>query len=153
MIVNPNSWVVNTPLVHCQICRRYIQIKSLPCINFMYCMFDRNWSLFLVTNKSIEYIYWDWIGRIFSSLNSCRQEVFLFEFIITLIILFWILKMTSLQDEFPIKPFYRIIGVLLKMQGCEGVNLYSHVRACPFQLSSGFYPFPCQSPTGSRIWY
>ena len=41
-------------MVYCQVCCKYVQIKSLPCIDFMYLWVkDRNWSLFLVTNKSI----------------------------------------------------------------------------------------------------
>ena len=38
------------------------------------------------------------------------------------------------------------MGVLLKIQDCEEVHLYSHVTACLFQLSSGLYLFSCQSP-------
>jgi hypothetical protein len=72
--------------------------KSKVCLVLIVCTceLDINWPLFLVTNKNIESIYWNWTCRIFNSLNSCRQEVFLPEFIIILIILFWILNMSSL---------------------------------------------------------
>ena len=36
MIVNLNSWVIDTFFVYCQVCCRYVQIKSFPCIDFMY---------------------------------------------------------------------------------------------------------------------
>ena len=36
MIVNLNSWVIDAFLVFCQVCCRYVQIQSLPCIDFMY---------------------------------------------------------------------------------------------------------------------
>ena len=82
--------------------------KSKVCLVLILCTceLNRNWSLFLVTNKSIEYIYWDRIGRMFKSLNSCRQEAFLLEFIIILIILFWILMYTWLVPH-----LYKINGM------------------------------------------
>ena len=56
MIVNLNSWVIDTLLVHCQVCCRYVQIRSLPCIDFMY-LWVRQKLVFIFSNKSIEYIY------------------------------------------------------------------------------------------------
>jgi len=34
MILNLDSLVINTFLVYCQVCCRYIQIRSLPCSNW-----------------------------------------------------------------------------------------------------------------------
>jgi len=65
------------------------------------CELRENWSLFLVINKSIEYMYCDWNGRIFKLLNSSLQGAFLFEFMIILINLFWILNILLLSVEFP----------------------------------------------------
>ena len=53
---------------------------------------DRNWFLFLIINNSKENIYSDCSSKIFSSLNNSQQESLLPETVITLIILFWILK-------------------------------------------------------------
>jgi len=47
MIVNLNSGVINALLLKCQVCCRYVQIRSLPCVDFMY-WWVRNWSLFFV---------------------------------------------------------------------------------------------------------
>jgi len=46
-------------------------------------------------------MYCDWSGRIFKLLNSPLQWVFLFEFMIILINLFWILNISLLSVEFP----------------------------------------------------
>jgi len=73
------------------------------CLVLIACMYElrENWSLFLVINKSIEYMYCDWSGRIFKLLNSSLQGAFLFEFMIILINLFWILNISLLSVEFP----------------------------------------------------
>jgi len=65
------------------------------------CELRENWSLFLVINKSIGYMYCDWSGRIFKFLNSSLQGTFLFEFVIILINLFWILNISLLSLESP----------------------------------------------------
>jgi len=46
-------------------------------------------------------MYWDWRGRIFNFLNKSRQESSLPEFIIILIILFFILNMSLLWVDTP----------------------------------------------------
>jgi hypothetical protein len=94
MVVNLNSLIINTFFICGQICYMYVQYKSEVCLVLVVCTceLDINWSLFFVTNKSIESIYWDWTGKIFNSLNSCRQEAFLPELIIILLIFseFWV---------------------------------------------------------------
>ena len=81
--------------------------KSEVCRVVILCICELvlNWSLFLVTNKSNESIYWDGTGRIFNSLNGCRQEAFLLKFIIILIILFCTLNISSLCEEILLPHF------------------------------------------------
>ena len=46
-------------------------------------------------------MYSDWSGRIFKLLNTFLQGAFLFEFVLILINLFWILNISLLSVEFP----------------------------------------------------
>jgi len=46
-------------------------------------------------------MYWDWRGRIFNFLNKSQQETLLPEFVVILIILFWILNMILLWADTP----------------------------------------------------
>jgi len=46
-------------------------------------------------------MYGDWRGRIFNFVNKFRQESLLPEFVIILIILFWILNMILLWIDTP----------------------------------------------------
>ena len=68
----------------------------MSCINCMYVWVERKLVFVLVINKSIEYC--DWSGRIFKLLNSSLQGAFLFEFVIILINLFWILNISLLYS-------------------------------------------------------
>jgi hypothetical protein len=54
-------------------------------------------------------MYWCWRGRIFNFLNKSRQESLLPEFVIILIILFWILNMILLCVDTPQNIPYDII--------------------------------------------
>ena len=72
--------------------------------------FDSHKSLFLATNYKREKIYCDFNGGIFILLNNWRQESLFLAFIITLIILLWILKILELYAELPqkIKPYNKM---------------------------------------------
>jgi len=66
-------------------------------------------SLFFTTINSTENIYWDCKGRISIRLNNCLQESPLLDFVIIRIICFWILKISVLCGEFPIKIILYVI--------------------------------------------
>ena len=61
---------------------------------------DRNWPLFWIINKNKVNIYEDFSSNIFSYLYNSQQDSLLPELIITLIILFWILKILLIWGEF-----------------------------------------------------
>jgi hypothetical protein len=52
-------------------------------------------------NISEENIYWDCKGKILHSLNASLQESLGLNPLITLITLFWVLKVCILQEELP----------------------------------------------------
>ena len=73
MVVNLDSLVINSVVVHCQVFCGYVLYNSKVCRVVILCICELviNWSLFLVRNKSTESIYWDGTDRIFNSLNGC----------------------------------------------------------------------------------
>jgi hypothetical protein len=86
MVVDLNSWAIHTFCYIVKFAEGRYKLEVRLVLILCTCELNRNWSLFLITNESTEKIHWDWIRRIFSSLNSCQQEAFLFEFIIILIL-------------------------------------------------------------------
>ena len=61
------------------------------------CEFNKNNSLLVTTKSNKENIYCDGKGSILSCLNNGRHVSHLLDFVIILIIVFWILKMSVLE--------------------------------------------------------